>query len=151
MNRKIIIATIIIAGLLLLIVIASFGYLNRKQTQSNQEYDAQRVPTITAEQNSAGGTVNEDAYVFPPTQDELTSEQEYYKIQYPDVFLVNNLPYETSSFRVTNQTLRNDGVYVIQVTPKIENRAQIQQEFITWVQSLGLSPEQISSLIIEYQ
>ena len=150
LNKKIVIVTVGIATILLIIVAISFAYAKRQGPQRTT-FDPQRIPTQVPSQGDTELEQKDDSYIFPPTEEELQKEQDYYKIAYPDVFLVNKLPYETESIKAEKKELRSDGVYSMIVTSKVADPSAAQQEFLQWVQSLGLTPEQISTLVVEYQ
>lgn len=150
LNKKIVIITVCVATILLIIVALSFAYAKRIGPQKTT-FDQQRTPTRTPSQVGADVQKKDDPYIFPPTDEELKQEQNYYKVSYPDVYVVNQLPHESEKIRVEKKELRSDGVYVITVTSKIADSAAAQQEFLQWLQSLGLTAEQISTLTVVYQ
>lgn len=70
--------------------------------------------------------------------------------KHPDIFLSNKVPYDTRSFQVTTDFADGtpEGHYFFTVTVI---SASGKQDFLTWLQSLQLTDQQISSLDIRYQ
>jgi hypothetical protein len=74
---------------------------------------------------------------------------EYQKTNDPSLYLQNNTPYETSAFSV-DYNFEGSNIYFT-VTSKEANKADAKQQFLAWIQSIGLTQQQLQTLDIRYQ
>lgn len=69
----------------------------------------------------------------------------------PDIYVANNTPYETESFKAVSEynPVVPSGYYLI-ITSKISNQQEVRNSVNVWLQSLLLTADQINSLDIRY-
>jgi hypothetical protein len=78
-------------------------------------------------------------------------EEEFMRSENPDVFLRNNTPYEQAEFSVTSVYDERKSDFVFTVTAKSTDRLRAREAFITWMQSLGMTNDDISKLQVTYR
>jgi hypothetical protein len=82
---------------------------------------------------------------------EIEKYNELIKNERPDLFVGQFLPYENSTFLATYDfTKEPTDHYYVTVISKSDEQL-VRKEFNTWLESLGLTPSQISKLDIRYQ
>ncbi len=102
---------------------------------------SQKYSFTTAGQNDNSNNPNYD--------NTNTLQNDWYKSFKPDVFLANKTPYQGSDFSVTYDftDIPNEHYFFIVTT----SSNQGQQDFLSWLKSLGLTDNQIQQLEIHYQ
>lgn len=90
----------------------------------------------------------------PDTRDEevINDQIKEERENHPDVYVSNQLPVQSDSFSVTSE-YKSTGVadFGFIVTLKGDDKEKAKQDFIAWLQSLGLRDDQIASLEVQYQ
>lgn len=86
-----------------------------------------------------------------PEDDDIKRYDESVRIEYPDIYLKNNTPYETTSFGITGTYSETASEFQFRVLLKEPNKNQARADFILWLQTLDLTDEQIDSLDITYE
>lgn len=108
-------------------------------------------PTTNTIQTTPSSTEENPGLNSPRMSDIDKYAQNFNKTNYPDVFLANLSPYETSSFKMTVTFVSYPtGHYRINVEAKVTEEEKAKQDFLTWVKNQGLTDQQVSSLDIVY-
>lgn len=74
---------------------------------------------------------------------------EYQRMHDPETYLQNYSPHETSAFAF-NFSFEGSHIYFT-VTSKKVTKDDAKQQFFTWIQSIGLTQQQLQTLDIRYQ
>lgn len=69
----------------------------------------------------------------------------------PDIFLSNQTPYRQSSFSITSVFTQDPTSHYYFSVTLVGDQTQAKQNFLSWLNSLGFSDTQISSLDIRYK
>lgn len=149
MNRRII---IILGGILTLVGITLLVLLvtqRDEDTSSVTPFDENRVPTRIVTDPS---TIEDGLTEQPPAQ-VLEAEQNFYRVNVPDVFVANLTPFENDFFSIRDELVDNgeDGEFVFFVQPKTETTIQAQDALVAWLLENGLTTDQIGELTISFE
>lgn len=102
--------------------------------------------------SNTSNTVEDPFDQTPPlNQEALDAIQESNRLNAPDVYLHNQLPIVQPTFNIEAYIDRKRSSYVFTILPKTNSLQQVQQDVNDWLISIGLTQDQIDSLIIEYQ
>jgi hypothetical protein len=92
--------------------------------------------------------------ILPDTREEAVVN-EYINLErtkYPDIFVANNTPFENEYFRAISDYETNvPAHYYLIITPKVNNLEIVKANVNVWLQTLGLTDEQISNFDIRYE
>jgi len=105
------------------------------------------------------GTQSMQTFSFTTTALVVTSPDDtsqvadtFNKTHYPDVFVYNRMPFQTTDFSATGSfTSSPTEHYYTTVALNQTNPDQSKQAFVNWLKSLGLTDDQIQILDIRYQ
>lgn len=157
MKKQII--TITILGVFILGGIGIFLLTVKQKTQPTSatnnpiHHNASSLASPTPLQGITSPSVTQQPLVTVTTNDHTHDlEIQHQQKTEPDLFLSNNLPYQTHDFDASAAFTSSptDHFYFTVVT-KNGNPDGAKQKFLTWVQSLGLTQEQINKLDIRYE
>ncbi len=116
---------------------------------------------VTVKYSGANGVAQYETFTFTttgPTPTPLPSSNDNYSQQlgnfiqthHPELVLVNNLPYQNENFSAIYIDQQNQPFKFV-VSSKNGNLNSAKQAFISWAESLGITPSQLNSLDITYQ
>lgn len=91
---------------------------------------------------------------LPDTQPEGAYDAEEKKLRenYTDMYVNNNMPYETDTFSAVSEYNPNPPEhFFFIVTSKTPDKNLARSDFITWLKSIQLTDEQIGKLDIQYK
>jgi hypothetical protein len=154
-NKRLIITALLVSGIILLVVVGLFLRSLSQRTQNTS-------PGTDIQTNPPLGKIDNGRMDTSPTQpplDEGSGPAEFQpdidaeqKLNYPDVYLYNRVPFENQYFRIEG-TLRPEGSpdFSYTVTAKDSNQTLAKTKLSEWLTELGLSPGQIAGLLIEYR
>ncbi|MDP3724110.1 MAG: Ig-like domain-containing protein [bacterium] len=87
-----------------------------------------------------------------PDESSIQEQERFYLNNYPDVFLSNNIPFDSDQFFIKRGGVRpppdQRNYFVVTLKGDRENSKEV---FLHWLRSLGLTDTQIQTLDIEYQ
>lgn len=86
-----------------------------------------------------------------PNEEAIKKYDESVRIRYPDIYLKNNTPYETTTFGITGTYSEQKEYFEFKVLLKGANKNDARASFIVWLQTLDLTDQQIQSLDITYE
>ncbi|CAN5170608.1 hypothetical protein BH09PAT2_BH09PAT2_00290 [soil metagenome] len=86
-----------------------------------------------------------------PSKEEIIKYDESVRVRYPDIYLQNHTPYETTIFGITGTYSKQKEHFEFKVLLKGTNKNDARNKFILWLQSLDLTDKQIESLDITYE
>lgn len=135
--------TLIIAGITVSVVLLLILLILSFQTQFGRSSEAPE-PTPTTLEDIIDRTP-------PLNQEALDQIQESNRLNAPDVYLHNQLPVVQPTFNIDAYIDRARSTFVFRVYPKTDSLLQVQQDVNDWLLSIGLTQDQIDSLVIEYQ
>lgn len=150
MNRRI----IIILSVVLLITFGLFIiiFMNSKQGQDSkqeQTFDNNRVPTRPA--NEITRSIDESSE--QPPEEIIQAEENFYRVNVPDVFVANLTPFENESFSIRSDLVDDgaNGQFVFYVEPKTDTLLEAQTALEQWLLENQLTNDQISRLTITFE
>lgn len=153
MKKQIIIITII--GGVILVCIGILVLINKQKSQS---MTATNNPISNNGSLFSSPVPNNPSPSLPPvitvTTDDHTHdlEMKYQNKTEPDIFLSNNLPYQTTDFAASAAFTSSPTDHFYFIVLVISGNPDVtKQKFLAWVQSLGITQQQISQLDIRYQ
>lgn len=124
----------------------------QRPLQPDTDYTLTVRPTVSQERSFTFKTINPqdetDADTYPIGAREQS--EEFQRINYPDVFLANQTPYETEQFVITHEYDPGVGAFVFQVQLR-GNIQESRQAFADWLVSLGMTGEQVDRVQIEFR
>lgn len=85
----------------------------------------------------------------PDIAQEVTLEEQ--RVFFPDQYVDNFLPYQTTDFSVAGAWTDQPAGHFYAIVALSGNQQQAKQDFITWLQSIGITNTQLSKLDIRYQ
>jgi hypothetical protein len=91
---------------------------------------------------------------YPDTRPDGFFEEEaaYLRENRPDVYLSNNVPYESETFSIQSRMIEGATTrFVFDVRPKAATTQQVRNDLNNWLKQLQLTDEQISQLEITIQ
>lgn len=86
-----------------------------------------------------------------PAEEEIAKYNSRVRINYPDIYVQNQTPYETSEFGITGTYSDSTNKFQFRVLLKGPNKNDSRADFIIWLQSLDLTDAQIAALDITYE
>jgi hypothetical protein len=132
--------TLLIIGLavfvVILLVYTIVRYIGTQTTQRGP------IPITPQEQFDNTPALSEEA---------MEQMRESHRLNAPDVYLRNQTPVTQPTFIFDSYVNREQGQYVFTVQPKITSLQQVQEDVRVWLNSIGITNEQIESLTIEYK
>lgn len=84
------------------------------------------------------------------SQETLDEMKEFDRVNSPSTYLANMLPVDMTTFSMTYSIDKERKTLVFQVEPKELSLQLVQEDMQSWLISIGLTSEQIDTLIIEY-
>lgn len=140
MKKQTLIIGIVLIGIIILVILVTMG----KSEPTTNPTLTPTNPQPTSEQ------------VGSKRDPELVKRVENFQRQnHPDVFLKNKLtnePYETTQFSITSDFVKAtpSGHFHFTISLK-DDKTSAKNGFITWLQSLGLTSQQITTLDVTYK
>ena len=142
-RRILIIGAILSIILLLLLVIV---YITNRQRQEDNAQQQDQTPR----QEVPIPTTSDVDFTQPPSQEALNRIEESHRIFAPTVYVMNKLPHDEVTYAMDFYLDEEREAYVFTVEPKISSLQQVQQDVLDWLLGIGLTEDQIGTLIIEY-
>lgn len=136
MNKKKQIGIIILVMIVALFALIAMYVITNKRDTS----DVSTISMEPAEQDYAPWIGNEA----------MTEIEDWNRENAPDVYLRNKTPVIRPSFSMDSYIDHKNETYVFTVIPKIDSLQIVQQDVYDWLTDIGLTGEQIESLVIEY-
>lgn len=127
MNKKVIIGI----GILCLVFLVIFLlYLSLKPEVKKQELVIENSPALD--------------------EQSMRDIEESQRLHAPDIYLIGKMPVVEPTFNIDSYLDNQRHAYVFTVSPKIASLQEVQQNVFDWLLSIGLTEDQINTLIIEY-
>ncbi len=153
-NTRLTVTILLISGIILLMFIGAFLISFMRSSQNTDTgLDTQgeidrTIEGVNSAKKPSNIVENEESGPADYIEDALEDQ----KRNNPDIFIYNKVPFENQYFRIEGVgRAEGNPDFSFIVTTKGQDRALAEGKLREWLTELGLNPDQVTSLLIEYR